>query len=68
MSSLTLHVDRGAVVEAALPVHGEAEKADVELAGLGDVEDSQDRDRLQHLLGHRARRSVVFGATSSKTG
>ena len=44
-----LHVDGRVVVKAMLPTDGEAQEADVELLGLLDAEDAQDRNGLEHL-------------------
>src|ERR1700719_4179528 len=48
-----LPVERRIVVEAVIPINLEAEKALIELVGLGDVEDAQNRDDAHELNGHR---------------
>jgi hypothetical protein len=44
-----LAIERRVVVEAVIPIDLEAEKAQVELVCLGDVEDAQDRDDAHEL-------------------
>src|ERR1700722_20119968 len=48
-----LAVERRVIVEAVIPIDLEAEKALIELVGLGEVEDAQDRDDAHELNGHR---------------
>ena len=48
-----LAVERRVVVKALIPIDLEAEKALIELVGLGEVEDAQDRDDARELNGDR---------------
>ena len=47
-----LHVEGQPGFETVLPIHCKAEKVEVELLGLGDIEDAQDRDGLQDAQSH----------------
>jgi hypothetical protein len=47
-----LAVERRVVVKAVIPIHLESEKALIELVGLGDIEDAQDRHDAGELNGH----------------
>jgi hypothetical protein len=48
-----LAIERRVVVKAVIPIDLEAEKDLLELVGLGDVEDAQDRDDAGESNGHR---------------
>src|SRR5262249_33865066 len=51
-----LPVERSVVIEAMLPIEREAEKSEIELVRLGDVEDAQDRRDLEEFdrIGHQS--------------
>jgi hypothetical protein len=49
-----LHVKRRGLVEAMLPVVGEAEEVHIEFPRLGHIEDAHQRGGFQYLQGHGA--------------
>jgi hypothetical protein len=43
-----LHVERQVIFEPMIPIDVKAQKIDVKLAGLGFIENTENRDGLEH--------------------
>ena len=60
-----LRIDRRIFVEAMLPVSGEAQEVELELPGLGDIEDALNGDDGAEL--RRVGQSAAFASAFSRS-